>query len=336
MSTELTQQITGLNEHEPPYWYLKSLATHFFPWGLLLPLTVVPAWRRNRRLATFVVVWAVAIFLLFSLSAEKTHRYLMPIYPAAAAWIALGIDGRWAARGLSVASVITALIATVGAIAAAFAPLWVHPGHNYLHTVVANHAPFIAAAFAMMAVAAAAAGHLAWHGRPLGGAALLAVTLAALQGPGYWHLQQLPNHDPRKPLARIREQVGDAPLAVYAWTARDQGSLPYYLRRKPTELADEEAAVAYLAPGATYLLLPEARWEEIAAQTDRLREVYRFPFQPNKGVEETLLLVTREAAATRPAGNPGGQNHEGHEEHEGGVNPGSSGITGGSEGSILR
>ncbi len=300
LSTELTQQVTGLNEHEPPLWYLNTLATHFFPWGLLLPLTVVPAWRRHRRLATFVVVWAVATFLLFSLSAEKTHRYLMPIYPAVAAWIALGIDSKWAARGLSVASVITAVVAAAGAIGAAFAPLWVEPGHNYLHTVVAAHAPFIAAAFAAMAVAAAGAGHLAWHGRPLRGTALLAVALAALQGPGYWHLQSLPSHDPRVPLARVRTLVGDAPFAVYAWTARDQGSLPYYLGRKPTELATADAAIAHLAPGATYLLLPEARWAEIAAQTDRLREVYRFPFQPNKGRVETLLLATRDPAAPSP------------------------------------
>lgn len=297
LSTELTQQITGLNEQEPPLWYLNTLATHFFPWGLLLPLTVVPAWRRHRRLATFVVVWAVAIFLLFSMSAEKTHRYLMPIYPALAAWIALGIDGKWAARGLAAASMVTALVAVAGAIGGAFAPLWVEPGRNYLHTVVAAHAPFIAAAFAAMAVAAAGAGHLAWHGRPLRGAALLAVALAVLQGPGYWHLQRLPDHDPRVPLARVRTLVGDAPFAVFAWTARDQGALPYYLRRKSAELATTEEAIAYLAPGATYLLLPETRWAELAEQTDRLREVYRFPFQPNKGSVETLLLLTRGAAA---------------------------------------
>ena len=346
LSTELTQQITGLNEHEPPLWYLNTLATHFFPWGLLLPLTVVPAWRRHRRLATFVVVWAVAIFLLFSLSAEKTHRYLMPIYPALAAWIALGIDGVWAARGLAVASVVTALVAAAGAIGAAFAPLWVEPGHNYLHTVVAAHAPFIAAAFTATAVAAAAAGHLAWHGRPLRGAALLAVVLAALQGPGYWHLQELPNHDPRQPLARVRALVGDVPFAVYGWTARDQGALPFYLRRKPVKLADPKAAAAHLAPGATYLLLPEARWAEVAAQIDGLREVYRFPFQPNRGVAEELLLITRDIAAAPapvagpvppPAPGPVGdtveQNHEGHEDHEGELRPKSSVITGGSEGS---
>ena len=195
-------------------------------------------------------------------------------------------------------------------------------------------------------MAAAAAGHLAWHGRPLRGAALLAVVLAALQGPGYWHLQELPNHDPRQPLARVRALVGDAPLAVYGWTARDQGALPFYLRRKPTEVTDAETAVAHLAPGATYLLLPEPRWEEIAAQIDGLREVYRFPFQPNKGVAEELLLITRDIAAAPapvaepappPAPGPVGdtveQNHEGHENHEGELSPKSSVTTGESEGS---
>jgi len=296
LSTELTQQITGLNEHEPPLWYLKSLATHFFPWGLLLPLTVLPAWRRDRRLATFVGVWAVAIFLLFSLSAEKTHRYLMPIYPALAAWVVLGIDSRWAARGLSMASVVTGAVAAGGAIVAATAPLWAHPNHSYLHTVAAAHPLFLAVALVAMAVAAAGAGHLAWHGRPQRGAALLAVALAALQGPGYWHLQRLPDHDPRAHLAAVRNRVGEAPLAVYAWTARDQGALPFYLRRKPVELATPDAAVAHLAPGGTYLLLPEPRWAEAAAQGDTLREVYRFPFQPNKGRVETLCLVTRDPA----------------------------------------
>ncbi|RMF86226.1 MAG: phospholipid carrier-dependent glycosyltransferase, partial [Nitrospirae bacterium] len=81
LSTELTQQITGRNEQEPVTYYLGSLASHFLPWGWLLPLTAAAAWRRHRRLALTLAAWAAATFLLFSLAEEKTHRYLMPLYP---------------------------------------------------------------------------------------------------------------------------------------------------------------------------------------------------------------------------------------------------------------
>jgi len=75
----------------------------FFPWSVLLLLTVVTWWRRVREDAAmrasdlFVGCWAAAYFVFFSLCRTKLPNYVLPAYPALALATGAFLD-RWIAN----------------------------------------------------------------------------------------------------------------------------------------------------------------------------------------------------------------------------------------------
>lgn len=75
----------------------------FFPWSVLLLLTLVTWWRRLRddaRLRAsdlFVGCWAAAYFVFFSLCRTKLPNYVLPAYPALALLTGAFLD-RWIAN----------------------------------------------------------------------------------------------------------------------------------------------------------------------------------------------------------------------------------------------
>ena len=74
----------------------------FFPWSVLLLLTIVTWWRRLRDDATmrasdlFVGCWVAAYFVFFSLCRTKLPNYVLPAYPALALATGVFLD-RWIA-----------------------------------------------------------------------------------------------------------------------------------------------------------------------------------------------------------------------------------------------
>lgn len=314
-TTELTQQIAGHNEREPPLWYLNTLAGHFFPWGILLPVTAWPALRERRQPALFALVWGCATFVLFSLSAEKTHRYLMPIYPALAVWTALGLAraGVWVDRAVAAVSAFTAAAAGVAALAVATARWWLHgetanATRAFYLTAASHHTPLLVAAMAGLAATAAYGAIAAWHGRPVVAAILLALALGLVQGPGYWRLLDLPGSDPRHDLTELRALLGeDGIVGKYRWHERDLAAVPYYLRQTPAEPQSPEAAAAFLAQPHAFLLTPRPVWDDLATTLPEARVVLAFPFQPNKGRLQEIVVVASGEAPMGIRGNGSGE-----------------------------
>lgn len=79
---------------EPFYYYLLKLPETFAPWNLLL---FVALWQLRKQIlrernVAFFCCWLLAPYLLLSLSAGKRPTYLVMIYPAAAALIALFVQ----------------------------------------------------------------------------------------------------------------------------------------------------------------------------------------------------------------------------------------------------
>ncbi|MFQ5685868.1 MAG: ArnT family glycosyltransferase [Candidatus Scalindua sp.] len=76
-----------------PFYQFKSLSFGMAPWSFLLPWGVVYAYRSRRREAPlfFLFCWAGVIFAFFTLIASKREVYILPMYPAGAALIALWI-----------------------------------------------------------------------------------------------------------------------------------------------------------------------------------------------------------------------------------------------------
>lgn len=73
---------------EPLYYYLPVLLGGLLPWSLMLPQALARGLREDRRagrgLSLYLVIWAIGIFLFFSLATSKLSTYLLPMFPAAA------------------------------------------------------------------------------------------------------------------------------------------------------------------------------------------------------------------------------------------------------------
>ena len=100
----------------PWYYFIPLLIVGIFPWlGLLLQ----SMWHGTKRLpSTFqpgklLLIWAVFIFIFFSISSSKLPSYILPIFPALALLIAMHLD-RKAYRGLVITSTLMSIFGLCG------------------------------------------------------------------------------------------------------------------------------------------------------------------------------------------------------------------------------
>lgn len=79
--------------HKAPfYFYLPKLPAQFLPWTILIPLALIYHYKRIRERdsnSLFMLCWLVVPFVLLSVASGKRPLYLLPIYPAAALFVAV-------------------------------------------------------------------------------------------------------------------------------------------------------------------------------------------------------------------------------------------------------
>jgi 4-amino-4-deoxy-L-arabinose transferase-like glycosyltransferase len=89
--------------YEPWWWFIPVLAAGILPWLITLIDSLARAWKVEPAAAQrfkpkrFLLIWAVFIFVFFSLSGSKLASYILPIFPALALLIGehlSRIDGR--------------------------------------------------------------------------------------------------------------------------------------------------------------------------------------------------------------------------------------------------
>jgi len=89
--------------YEPWWWFIPILAAGILPWLITLIDSLARAWKVEPAAAQgfkpkrFLLIWAVFIFVFFSLSGSKLASYILPIFPALALLIGdhlSRIDGR--------------------------------------------------------------------------------------------------------------------------------------------------------------------------------------------------------------------------------------------------
>ena len=79
-----------LGRYQPWYYFIPILLLGMLPWTLLMFDTLFKAWRgsklpgRSFNAARFLFVWAVFIYLFFTVSGSKLPSYLLPMFPALA------------------------------------------------------------------------------------------------------------------------------------------------------------------------------------------------------------------------------------------------------------
>ncbi len=73
---------------KPWYHHVPNLLGGFFPWSLFLPTALIVAFRRlragKRDADLYVLIWAVVVFVFFSMAESKLGTYIMPMFPACA------------------------------------------------------------------------------------------------------------------------------------------------------------------------------------------------------------------------------------------------------------
>ena len=131
---ESVDRSTGDYGHaEPPHFYLTRLPMLLLPWTLFFVCGLILAaqrWRRqtnDRAWLLFVAAWLVGPLAAFSLAAGKQDHYILPAFPAAAVYIALGLRpllapapsrARTVARVLLVSFGVGAILLGLGGVAA--------------------------------------------------------------------------------------------------------------------------------------------------------------------------------------------------------------------------
>jgi 4-amino-4-deoxy-L-arabinose transferase-like glycosyltransferase len=79
-----------LGRYQPWYYFVPVLLLGMMPWTVLMFDTLLRTWKDSRRSdktfnpERFLLIWAVFIYLFFSVSGSKLPSYLLPIFPALA------------------------------------------------------------------------------------------------------------------------------------------------------------------------------------------------------------------------------------------------------------
>jgi 4-amino-4-deoxy-L-arabinose transferase-like glycosyltransferase len=88
IKTNISRYFHTWTHEQPFYYYLINLPWAFAPWSLFLPGAFHLAFSRrsldDRKALRFLLVWAIGLFVFFSLSQAKRNEYLLGIYPALA------------------------------------------------------------------------------------------------------------------------------------------------------------------------------------------------------------------------------------------------------------
>ncbi|MEM9011215.1 MAG: glycosyltransferase family 39 protein [Pseudomonadota bacterium] len=87
----LSKVTAGAESHgAPPGYYLATIWGTFWPWAALLLLAAPFAWRERRRPEVrFLLGWIIPTWLVLALTATKLPHYILPVFPALAAFLSL-------------------------------------------------------------------------------------------------------------------------------------------------------------------------------------------------------------------------------------------------------
>ena len=96
ITSNLTRFFGNFTHVKPFYHYIASTPPYFLPWFLFLPVACYLCFskktREDRNRLLFPFVWAVSLFIFFSLSTCKRSGYMLVIFPALALLVGFMLD----------------------------------------------------------------------------------------------------------------------------------------------------------------------------------------------------------------------------------------------------
>jgi 4-amino-4-deoxy-L-arabinose transferase-like glycosyltransferase len=234
---------------QPLYFYAVVIASWFFAWSLLLPESVVAAWRTRRRWARpdrLFIVWATVVVAFFSLSQSKMPGYILTgvvalgVLTARVFALALAnAEGRAAAivcRGAAALFALAAPMAVIFAIAASD-PLWLERVPGLKRRTVEFLQPGLSTMVVSLGVVAALAA-FAWRRRDSRVAFAAFLSLPALVVTLNFGL--LADYADSRSARRLAAHMPELPAEVeIACLDCLPNGLPFYLKRLITVISDE-------------------------------------------------------------------------------------------------
>jgi 4-amino-4-deoxy-L-arabinose transferase-like glycosyltransferase len=138
----VTQQVTRFlsaaefNNPSPIWFYLPVIIAGFLPWTAFLPQALAQHVRRcwhNRHeqaAVLYLLIWALVIFVFFSIPRSKTISYILPVFPALAILVGKYIADNWqeSQRSISLTMCVLQVIfinLLIAALIFALPSLWV-------------------------------------------------------------------------------------------------------------------------------------------------------------------------------------------------------------------
>ena len=254
----ITRSRTSLEGHSgPPGYYLLTIWLTYFPWSLLIPATLVWAWRRRANpVHRYCLAAIVGPWVMFELVQTKLVHYVLPVFPALAILTA-DLLVRGSRRVLTTNTAVVAARVWWALVALAGLAPWVS-------TIYFDVSPDAVAVMALVSVLAVAYGGAVYARfrarRPLDAAALMGggmiLVIAVLYG---LYLPRAAYLQTSKRVAQILRaegavDPGDAVMIDYR-----EDSLPFYQSGTIRRQAN------------TYLLnTPRWEWPRWVVVTDRV------------------------------------------------------------------
>jgi 4-amino-4-deoxy-L-arabinose transferase-like glycosyltransferase len=168
---------TKMHQRAQPVWYfIPILLFGVAPWLFAALAGWTSSLRRPRDRAfspgLFLALWALVVFVFFSVSGSKLPGYILPLFPALAV-LAAGYLVQSAGRRMLIAQSL--LIAAAGLALAIGAPRLVSVGGPAIDAFGNAYLPALFAVAALLAAAGAAGAAFAWKGRTPAATGIVAI-----------------------------------------------------------------------------------------------------------------------------------------------------------------
>lgn len=261
-------------------YFIEQLGFAVFPWVPFLPsafarLTRVDVKAKDpeSKGITFIALWAMVAFVVFTLSATKFHHYCFPVVPALAVLAAVALDDvlKSGREDWGKAALLT--LAGLALYAVIAHDLWKTPSHLINMYVYKYDRPYpleeVAPqnAFAVLfglGGAGMLAGFVARSRKGLVAAAMAFAVAFSVYG-SWVHWKNLTFHWSQRDILWVyyeNRARADEPIAAYTMNWRGE---TFYTSNRVRQLRKAEKLYEYLAqPGTLWLMVEQDRYENMA------------------------------------------------------------------------
>ena len=79
---------------KPIYHYFTAFTRDFIPWIIFFPMALAHAWKHRDQKVFEVFLWFATVFIILTLIPARSVRYIIPLYPVAAMFVAAYLSDR--------------------------------------------------------------------------------------------------------------------------------------------------------------------------------------------------------------------------------------------------